>query len=126
MNIYHTGALLKILLAVIIGYILYNYVNVFQQPGVALSFGFLAFFLFCRSCAYFFFLWVYSLFSAKSSDYHIQKSYSMGLLSGVFVMLHVALMIMGNRTILLGSIFSIFFVLFLVVIAYGKNDFVSL
>jgi hypothetical protein len=38
MNMYHSGALFKLFLAGSIAFILYQYVNVFQQPGLALSF----------------------------------------------------------------------------------------
>ena len=48
MNLYNIGALLKIIIGAIILAILYHYVNVYQDPGIGLSFGFLGVFMIVR------------------------------------------------------------------------------
>ncbi|MEY3197584.1 MAG: hypothetical protein RL023_118 [Candidatus Parcubacteria bacterium] len=40
----------------------------------------------------------------------------------MYIMLNSAMMIMGNRTLLLGVVFAIVFLLFIMVIAYGKAE----
>lgn len=106
----------------IIAMILYQYVNVFQQPALALSFGFLALFLVAWSLSYFAFVLCYHIFSRRPLAQQYEKSYSLGLLTGMYVMLNSAMMVMNNWNILLGIIFAVVFMLFILVIAYGSSQ----
>jgi len=48
MRYYHIGAIIKILLGIIIAFVLYNFINVYEDPGVGIGFGLLAVFLIAR------------------------------------------------------------------------------
>ncbi len=45
MRLYHMGAVIKVIVGIAILSILYHYVNVYQDPSIGISFGFLGIFM---------------------------------------------------------------------------------
>ena len=89
MNLYSAWALLKILVGIAILAILYNYVNVYQDPAIGISFGFLGIFMLVRGLCYFVFLRMHRFFSAKPKHLHTSLSYKLSLMIGMYVMINL-------------------------------------
>lgn len=100
MRFYSLWALLKVIMWLAILRVIYHYVQVFQQPLIGLSLGFLGIFLSVWGWSYFFFLLCYKLFSSRQEQRQNTESYTHSLLLGVRVMVQITLMMTYNRSLL--------------------------
>lgn len=98
MRVYSAWAFFKIVFGSGILYVLYNYINIFEQPVIGLWFWFLGLFILVRWLSYFIFLGCYKLFSTLAADKQSSSSYKLSLLLGLFVMVNLTLMIVDKRT----------------------------
>lgn len=121
MRVYSLGALFKTLIWILILWILYQYVNVYQDPVLGLSFGFFALFMIVWWASYFFFLIGYKFFSQKSDALQSSLSYKLSLLVGIFAMTNLTLMVVDKRTLFLSIVLLIAFLLLQMVITYDKS-----
>jgi hypothetical protein len=90
---YHVGALLKISLGVIVGLLLYFFINPQQDPIVAISLILLSVFLVGRGTSFYGF-WLINLVAKRTTDEIVSDSYKMSLLFGFFVIINSALIFM--------------------------------
>ena len=110
MRVYSIWALFKIIIGLIMIRWLYTFINVYQQPIVGLSFGFLAIFMLVRGIGYFCFITWYKLFSPYLTEYHVSKSYKLGLLLGIFTLANLSLMVTWHRSRLIWLILIAVFI----------------
>jgi hypothetical protein len=81
--------------------VLYHYVNVYEDPVIGISFGFLGIFMMVRGATYYLFLFGYRLFSTRPQHVQSSLSYKLSLLLGLYVMINITLMITDKRSKLL-------------------------
>ncbi len=109
MRAYSIGAALKIIVGVGILAVLYNYVNVYNDPIIGLSFGFLGVFMIIWWASYFFFLVAYKFFSTLPDYQQSSMSYKLSLLLGLYAMINLSLVITGKRSTILGVVLLLAF-----------------
>lgn len=97
MPLYSIGALFKVIIGLLMIRGLYTFINIYQQPIVGLSLGFLAVFMLVRGVSYFCFVAWYKLFSPALTERHMTKSYQLWLLLGVFTLANLSLMVTDHR-----------------------------
>lgn len=115
MRAYSIWALLKILVGIGIITILYNYVNVYNDPVLGLSFGFLGVFMIIWWASYYFFLFGYKMFTTLPKHVQSSMSYKLSLLLGLYAMINLSLVITGKWSTLVGVLLLIGFVFLLYV-----------
>ncbi len=120
MRVYSLGALFKVLIGLLIMWVLYRYVNVYQDPVLGLSFGFFALFMVIWWASYFFFLIGYKFFSQKSDHLQSSLSYKLSLLVWLFAMTNLTLMVVDKWSLFLSLVLLIIFLLLQMVITYEK------
>lgn len=118
MRLYSVWALLKVVLWCAILWIIYHYVQVYQQPLIWLSLGFLGVFLSVWWGSYFFFLLCYKLFSSRVEQRQNSESYTHSLLLAVLAMVQITLMITNNWSIVVAIVSLVFFLLLHIAVVY--------
>lgn len=117
MRFYSLWALLKVVFWLAMMWVIYNHVQVYQQPIIGLSLWFLAVFLSVWWGSYFFFLLCYKLFSQRMEQRQNSESYTHSLLLAVRTMVQLSLMITNNRSYFIAVItIAIFLVLHISII----------
>ena len=84
-------------------YVIYHYINIYQDPVVGLSLGFLSVFLFIWGLSYFIFLIVAKFFSS-SYDHLSSLCYKLSLIFGLFVMVNITFFLVEQRNVILGIV----------------------
>ena len=121
MRLYSAGAILKILVGLGILTILYHYVNVYQDPAIGISFGFLGIFMIVRGVSYFVFSFCYRFFSVKPKYIQESMSYKLSLLIGLYVMMNLTLVITDHRSKLIGIMLLFLFIVIQTIFVYEKK-----
>lgn len=103
-----------------IGLYLYFQISIYDDPVVALGFGFLAVFLVIRGGSFYCIYGAQKLFSTKDPYTLASISYKMSLMLGLFALINLALIISGTWTKFWGILIFIVFIL-LQIITY-KDD----
>jgi len=120
MKTYSIWALFKCIIGAAIIWLVYTYVNVYQQPLLGIGFGLLGVFLTGRGLSYFLFLGMYKL-----TDYawykQISLSYKLSLFFGIYLLLNLALMINDQWTQTLGIAMIFFFLGLILMIWYSPE-----
>jgi hypothetical protein len=93
MRLYNMWAIIKIIVGISIIGILYNYVNVYQDPAIGISFWFLGIFMIVWGIGYFMFLLSYKFFSKEHLHKQASLSYKLSLLLGMYVMVNITFII---------------------------------
>lgn len=122
MRFYSRGALLKVMFGLAILWVIYYHVQVYQQPVIGLSLGFLGTFLSVWGGSYFFFLLCYKVFSSRPEMRQNSESYTHSLLLAVRTMVQIALVITGNWSYFIAALtVAVFVVLHLTIIQDASN-----
>ena len=101
--------------------LVYFYVNVYQDPLVAISFSFLGIFIVSWGVSFYLFFGATRLFSSRASTHIASYSYKVSLLFGVFMLLNVLLLLMGQRNRLWGGLLIVGFVVVQILLAPASN-----
>ncbi len=96
--------------------IVYNFINVYEDPVIGIGLGFLGLFIACRGLSFFLFFGVQRLWRHVAKNRIIKDSYKLSLLFGVYAMINVLLLLLGNWTKLIGLLLLIAFVVLQVVL----------
>ena len=118
---YHLGSLIKIVVGALILLLVYFYVNVYDDPLVAISFSFLGIFIVSRGLSFYAFFGLTRLFSSRAKTHVASYSYKMSLLFGIFMLLNVLLLLMGQRNRLWGGLLIVGFVVLQIILAPASN-----
>ncbi len=122
LNFYYTTAILKSILWIAILTITYTSINVYEDPIIALSLGFLWIFVLARWLSFFLFLFGQKLFNKlKSEDDAIKDSYKLSLLFWFFCIINVLLLVLSRRTKITGIILLIIFI-WMQIFLFEKKD----
>jgi len=121
MRLYNMWALIKIIVGIGIIAILYNYVNVYQDPAIWISFWFLAVFMIVWGIWYFIFLFAYKFFSKEYPHNQASLSYKLSLLLGMYVMVNLTFVITDHRNKLIWLVIIIAFILLQILFTKSKR-----
>ncbi|MFZ2150859.1 MAG: hypothetical protein WAZ12_03945 [Candidatus Absconditicoccaceae bacterium] len=111
MNLYQIASATKFVLGLIILILVYSYINVYEDPGVGISLGFLGLFIMLWGLSFYIFLLGQKIFRTNQDQERITKdSYKLSLLFGIYAIINVLLLILGNRSKILGLILLIGFI----------------
>lgn len=111
MLLYHLGAIGKILLGSIILLTLYFTINIYEDPAIGLSFGFIGIFIITRWVSFYLFWGMRKLFSHESAIILASESYKISLLFGMYVLSNCALIVSEQWTKLFGLLLAAGFIL---------------
>ncbi len=111
MRLYHLGTILKILVGIIILTSIYFTINPYEDPVIALSFGFLGVFIISWWLSFYVFYIVQYIATHKEKKKCAKDSYKLSLLFGMYVLANIALLLLWNWTKSIGIMLLIGFVL---------------
>ncbi len=121
MIFYNVWALIKIFIWITTLYLVYNYINVYQDPVFGLGFGFFGLFLISWGLSFFiFFIW-YKIFSNKGNLYFASKSYKLSLLFGLFVLINLWFIIINQRDELVWGALLLIFIILQIITVYENE-----
>ena len=121
MLFYHIWSLIKILIWFWTIYLLYNYINIYQDPAIWLWFWFFAIFLIAWWISfYIFFIWQ-KIFLEKDNIFIASKSYKLSLLFWLFLIINLAFIVLEERNKFIWLIILAVFI-FLHVLTYMENE----
>lgn len=121
-NIYKTTAIIKIILWITVLLITYTCINVYEDPVIALSLGFLWIFILARWLSFFLFLlWQRLFHKLKSDDDATKDSYKLSLLFWFFCIINALLLVMSRWNKSVWIIILIAFI-FIQIFLFEKKD----
>lgn len=121
-NLYHTTAIIKIILWVTVLLITYTSINVYEDPIIALSLGFLWIFILAWWLSFFLFLLWQKLFHKLKSDEDATKdSYKLSLLFWFFCIINALLLVMSRRNKSVWLIILVIFI-FIQIFLFERKD----
>ena len=122
LNIYQTSSIIKIILGAAILLITYTSINVYEDPIIAISLGFLWIFILARGISFFIFLFWQRLFhKLKPESNAVKDSYKLSLLFWIFCIINVLLILSSHRNKLIWIILLIVFIL-MQIFLFERND----
>lgn len=122
LNLYHTTAIIKIVLWITVLLITYTCINVYEDPIIALSLGFLWIFILAWWVSFFLFLLWQKLFHKLKSDEDATKdSYKLSLLFWFFCIINTILLVMSRRNKLTWLIILVAFI-FIQIFLFERKD----
>lgn len=80
MRLYHIGAIAKIVLGLLVALLLYNTINIYEDPAIGIGFGLVSILLFSWGSSFYFFRFINSLTGSKDHHTVVSDSYKMSLL----------------------------------------------
>jgi hypothetical protein len=111
MNLYQIASATKFVLWLIILILVYSYINVYEDPWVGISLGFLWLFIMLRWLSFYIFLLWQKLFRTNQDEERITKdSYKLSLLFWIYAVINVLLLILWNRSKFLWLILLVGFI----------------
>jgi hypothetical protein len=116
MRLYHIWAITKIVLWLLIAIILYNFINIYEDPAIGIWFGLVSILLISWWTSFYLFLGINNAISSKDGYQIISESYKMSLLFGLFCLLNVILLLLSIWTKLLGALLLVGFMLLYMVL----------
>lgn len=122
MKLYYIISGIKAVLGLFILIILYNYINVYQDPVVGIALWFLWSFIFFWWISFFVFLWIQKLFRQQAEDRIIKDSYKLSLLFGIFALLNIGLILLEKRSKVLWLVLLVLFIALHIMLLSENRD----
>lgn len=123
MSFYKIASITKLILWILILFLVYSYINVYEDPTIWLSLGFLWLFISLRWLSFFIFILAQNLINNKKSQERITKdSYKLSLLFGIYAIINVLLIILWTRNKILWIVLLVWFVLIQILLFSEKNN----
>ncbi len=115
MIFYHIWSLIKIIIGLSVIYLLYNYINIYQDPLIAIGFWFFWLFLVTWWVSFYIFFILQKFFSKLDNLKISSKSYKLSLLFWLFLLINLSFVILEERNkIIWLAILIIFIILHIV------------
>jgi len=113
MNFYKIGSLIKIFLGAIILLLDYTMINVFEDPLIGIGLGLVGIFMLSRGVSFFIFFYAQELFrKIEYKERNLKDSYKLSFLFGLYSLINVLLLLLGNWNKWVGLLLLIgFFIL---------------
>ena len=113
-NFYKYLSLIKLIVGLIILFVDYAAINVFEDPFVAIWILLVWSFLVARWASFFFFLFIQRVFKSKKiSESPESESYKLSFLFWMYALINIILILMWNRSKMRGLIILWWFILLL-------------
>ena len=113
-SFYKYLSLIKLIVGLLILFIDYAAINVFEDPFVAIWILLVWSFLVARGASFFFFLFTQNIFKNKKNQNSPEsESYKLSFLFGMYALINIILILMGNRSNMRGLIILWAFILLL-------------
>ena len=96
LKFYHFVSLAKIILWLFILLVTYTYINIYEDPTIAISLWFIWIFISIRWISFFLFLWGQKLFRKTHNLRIIKDSYKLSLLFGIYCIINILLLILWS------------------------------
>ncbi|HRX64139.1 MAG TPA: hypothetical protein P5060_03490 [Candidatus Absconditabacterales bacterium] len=123
LRFYHIASITKIILGIIILLITYTSINIYEDPAIGISLGFIGIFIAIRGISFFLFLGGQKLFrKTKDEERIIKDSYKLSLLFGIYIIINVLLLVLGNRNKIRGIILLAGFILIHILLLENQNE----
>lgn len=120
--LYHIIALTKLVLWLGILLLVYLTINVYEDPIVGIWLGFLWLFIASRWLSFFIFFEIQSLvYKLRTRNQIVAESYKLSLLFGIYAMINVSMILLWQRTKLLGILLLLWFV-WLQILLFSKSN----
>jgi len=120
--IYHIVSIIKLFLWIFLSLIVYNYVNIYEDPAIWISLWFLWVFITLWGWSFFIFLWIQKIFRHESKIRIQKDSYKLSLLFWIFAMTNVLLLILWHWSKFLWFLLLIIFVLLQIFLFSKQNN----
>ncbi len=111
MHLYHIASLGKLVLGVVIMFITYTSINVYEDPVVGIGLGILWLFIAARWASFYLFIMIQKRFRDVSPDRLIKDSYKLSLLFGIFVLINALFLLLWYRSKFLWLILLVGFII---------------
>ncbi len=124
-KIYHLLSIIKFVIWVWILFIVYNFINVYEDPTIAISLLFLWMFISLWWASFFIFLFLQNIFLKRNDKIRIIKnSYKLSLLFGFYSMFNVSFLLLWRWTKFIWIMLFLVFILIqvLVFVPISKVD----
>jgi len=105
-NIYQIISGIKCAIGLLILFITYTSVNVYEDPAIAIGLSFLGIFILARWASFFLFFLVQKVYR-KNLDHItiVKESYKLSLIFGIYIIINYLLILLGRRNKFIGALF---------------------
>jgi len=112
MLLYHIASIAKAVLWAIVLLVTYTTINIYQDPVIAIAMAFVGVFIFTRWISFYFFIGMQRLLrpEVQNSERLVKDSYKLSLLFGIFCLINVWLILLGNWNTIIGLFLLIGFI----------------
>ncbi len=112
MLLYHIASIAKAVLGAIVLLVTYTTINIYQDPVIAIAMAFVGVFIFTRWISFYFFIGTQRLLrpQLQNSERLVKDSYKLSLLFGIFCLINVWLILLGNWNTIIGLLLLIGFI----------------
>ncbi|MCK9467084.1 MAG: hypothetical protein M0P94_02040 [Candidatus Absconditabacterales bacterium] len=93
---YYWASIAKIILGLFIVFITYTSINVYEDPAIAVSLGFIGIFIGIRGISFYLFLRGQKLFRKTENIRMLKDSYKLSLLFGIYIVINILLLMLGG------------------------------
>jgi hypothetical protein len=122
LKFYYWASIAKIILGLLIVFITYTYINVYEDPVIAISLGFIWIFIWIRWISFYLFLWGQKLFRKADQLRILKDSYKLSLLFGIYVIINVLLLILWWWNKFRWILLLVWFILIQILLLEGKYE----
>ena len=122
MRIYDIVAGAKIFLWLLIIFVTYHYINVYEDPLVAFGLGLLGMFILSWGASFYLFVLIQKWFRTLQTRDIMKDSYKLSLLFGIYVIFNVLLILLGYRNKFVWLILLVGFILLQVFLFSSLRD----
>jgi len=91
---YYWASIAKIILWLFIVFITYTSINVYEDPAIAVSLGFIWIFIWIRWISFYLFLRGQKLFRKTENIRMLKDSYKLSLLFGIYIVINILLLML--------------------------------
>jgi hypothetical protein len=81
-------------LGLFIAFITYTSINIYEDPAIAVSLGFIWIFIWIRWVSFYLFLWGQKIFRKVENSRILKDSYKLSLLFGIYIIINILLLIL--------------------------------
>ena len=94
LKFYYWASIAKIVLGLFIAFITYTSINIYEDPAMAVSLGFIWIFIWIRWVSFYLFLWGQKIFRKVENSRILKDSYKLSLLFGIYIIINILLLIL--------------------------------
>ncbi len=124
-SFYKIVSIIKVILWITTILLTYYNINLYEDPTIAIGLGFFGLFIFLRGLSFFIFWGILYMNSKRDTDpLKIKKdSYKSSFLFWMFIMINILLILLWNRTKILGLVILVIFIfLHIILFSDPRND----